>query len=137
MRCHVSSIPAIRGRPSRGARRREDQAERRGRSAGASSGRAASPRRRPPPPVRVRDVDGRPAHARAARSRRCSARLSARAAGATARRAPPDPLGQRRARDEVDHVVLAQIDEGEAQRDRVRPPDRPGTGPPRAAGARP
>ena len=40
------------------------------------------------------------------------------------RRAAADALGERGAGEQVDDVVLAQVDEREAQRDRVRPPQR-------------
>ena len=40
------------------------------------------------------------------------------------RRQAPDRLGQREAGEQVDHVVLAQVDEPEAERQRVGPADR-------------
>ena len=40
------------------------------------------------------------------------------------RRRAPDALGQREAREQVDHVVLAEIDEPEAERQGIDPPGR-------------
>ena len=44
-------------------------------------------------------------------------------------RRAPDRLGEREAGEQVDHVVLAQVDEAEAERERVDPADGRVTGP--------
>ena len=104
-------------------------------------GRLAAPSRQPPAHACRRSsltaIVASATTVGAIRSSRCNARLTAWASGLGQRLALCDREDERRARDQVDHVVLAQVDEGEAERGRIGPPDGALPGPPRSAGSPP